>query len=100
MYPYKTCRKGYFKQSTCTQGKSLVPYLTNERRHRRQWNESDSFAISQYPRPGIYPTQFPNSDQPRLRDIKIMGYSLRISHYRYTIWLAFNARTFKRSELF
>lgn len=86
-------------------GLSLVPYFTKEPQqqqqqlgHRSQWNVSDNFAISQYPRPGVYPTEFPNSDRPRLRDIKIMGYSLRISHFRYTIWLEFNARTFERSK--
>lgn len=89
-----------------------MPYLANVRgankvggeeaagRHRRQLNMSDSFAISQYPRPGVFPTEFPNSDRPRLRDIKIMGYSLRTDNFRYTIWLEFNSRTFKRSEFF
>lgn len=55
-------------------------------------------AISQYPRPGTFPTQFPDSDKPRLKYIKIMGYSLRTIRFRYTIWLEFNSKTFKRSK--
>lgn len=66
-----------------------APHLSNVTQH---------FAISQYPRPGVFPTEFPNSDEPRTRDIKIMGYSLRISHFRYTIWIEFNAKRFRRSK--
>lgn len=61
-------------------------------------NTSGHFAISQYPRPGAFPTEHPNSDEPHRTDINIMGYSLRVSHFRYTIWLGFNAKLFKRSE--
>lgn len=35
-----------------------------------------------------------NSDLPLLRDIKVMGYSLRSWDYRYTLWLGFDPNTF------
>lgn len=50
-------------------------------------------AISQYPRPSIYPQQ--NSDKPHLKDIKIMGYSIRTNSLRYTEWINFNNTQFK-----
>lgn len=90
----KVCRETNFKQSTCTQGKSLLRYFTD----RMLSNASSHIAISQYPRPRAFPSQHPDSDRPRLRDIKIMGYSLRKSHFRYTIWIEFNVKTFKRSK--
>lgn len=43
-------------------------------------------ALSQYPRPGIYPSLHPNSDKPLLHEVRYMGYSLRTSQYRYTEW--------------
>ena len=52
-------------------------------------------ALSQFPRPGIKPTAHPNSDKPRLKDIKIMGYSLRSENYRYTTWVKFSNITKK-----
>lgn len=42
----------------------------------------------------MFPTIQPNSDQPSLNDIKIMGYSIRTARYRYTAWIAFNHTTF------
>ncbi|XP_031631484.1 iduronate 2-sulfatase isoform X2 [Contarinia nasturtii] len=91
----KSCRKGYFKQTTCTEGKSLVRYFSAAGMPLNITNYQ--FAISQYPRPGIFPTQYPDSDKPRLKYIKIMGYSLRTIRFRYTIWLEFNPKTFKRN---
>ena len=49
-----------------------------------------SGAISQYPRPGLTPICKPSSDEPRLRQIKIMGYTLRTIRYRYTVWVSFS----------
>ena len=46
-------------------------------------------AFSQYPRPSKYPTIKPNSDKPKLAEIRIMGYSIRTSRYRYTEWIKF-----------
>lgn len=54
--------------------------------------------MSQYPRPGMLPTKHPNSDKPKLRNIKIMGYSLRTDFYRYTLWVRFHAHNFSRGE--
>lgn len=65
---------------TCYEGKSLVPLFKK--------SSSNKFAISQYPRPSVKPQA--NSDKPRLRDIKIMGYSIRTKRYRYTEWTLFN----------
>lgn len=35
----------------------------------------------------------PNSDEPRLKKIKVMGYTLRTNRYRYTSWLPFKPET-------
>lgn len=51
-------------------------------------------AFTQYPRPSSYPTLTPNSDKPRLKDIEIMGYSIRTARYRYTEWVEFNNTSF------
>lgn len=47
-------------------------------------------AISQYPRPGMQPICKPSSDKPRLKNINIMGYTLRTIRYRYTAWVSFS----------
>ncbi|XP_045488147.1 iduronate 2-sulfatase isoform X1 [Pieris rapae] len=64
----------------CYEGTNLVPLISNP----------NKFSISQYPRPSVKPQR--NSDKPRLKDIKIMGYSLRTKRYRYTEWLSFNTK--------
>lgn len=87
------CATSAFKQLACTQGKTLLPYFsTNFNRS----NDSKWFAISQCPRPSSFPQT--DSDRPRLKNIKIMGYSLRFENYRYTIWLEFNSKIFERSK--
>lgn len=79
----------------CTEGKSVFEDLTKDSE-----DELDaSWAISQYPRPGSYPTLRPDSDRPRLKNIKIMGYSIKTNMYRYTNWIKFNGKTLKQSEL-
>jgi iduronate 2-sulfatase len=81
---------------TCSEGKSLY-----EKMDEKVLNEAeDSFAFSQYPRPGTFPTHQPDSDQPKLNEIKIMGYSIRNKRFRYTAWIKFNSRKFKRSKKF
>jgi iduronate 2-sulfatase len=45
-------------------------------------------AFSQYPRPSLSPQE--NSDKPHLADIRIMGYSVRTTRYRYTEWIDFD----------
>lgn len=50
-------------------------------------------AFGQYPRPSIKPSMHPNSDEPRFKEIKAMGYTLRTNRYRYTAWLPFSPGT-------
>jgi iduronate 2-sulfatase len=38
----------------------------------------------------MHPTCTSSSDEPRLRDITIMGYTLRTIRYRYTVWVSFS----------
>lgn len=82
-----------YRDVTCTEGESLFSYFTRTAIARR-----NRHAISQYPRPGTFPTNDPDSDQPRLRRIKIMGYSIRTGRCRYTAWIKFNRKTFKRCK--
>ncbi|XP_026847564.1 iduronate 2-sulfatase [Drosophila persimilis] len=77
---------------TCGEGKSLYPQLQGLGLDL----VDDHVALSQYPRPGMLPTKHPNSDKPKLRNIKIMGYSLRTDIYRYTLWVRFHAQNFSR----
>jgi iduronate 2-sulfatase len=79
---------------TCTEGKSLYRRMLNN-----EADNDDEVAFSQYPRPGSTPTRAPDSDQPKLREIKIMGYTMRTRRFRYTAWIKFNNKKFKRSEL-
>lgn len=37
----------------------------------------------------------PNSDKPRLKEINIMGYTLKTNDYRYTVWIPFAYMTYK-----
>lgn len=92
--PIEHCHKLFsYRNVTCTEGMSLIDYFTHTADNRRS-----QIAISQYPRPGTFPTKSPDSDRPRLRHIKIMGYSIRTHHCRYTIWIKFNRKTFKRCK--
>uniref|UniRef100_A0A1A9WG07 Sulfatase N-terminal domain-containing protein n=1 Tax=Glossina brevipalpis TaxID=37001 RepID=A0A1A9WG07_9MUSC len=77
-----------FKQLLCTEGKSfynLIQGIDTKKQY---------IALSQYPRPGMLPTKHPNSDKPRLRNIRIMGYSMRTNYYRYTIWVRYHPGNF------
>uniref|UniRef100_A0A6A7FN98 Iduronate 2-sulfatase-like n=1 Tax=Hirondellea gigas TaxID=1518452 RepID=A0A6A7FN98_9CRUS len=51
-------------------------------------------AVSQYPRPSLTPSKLPDSDQCRLSETIVMGYSMRSLCFRYTLWVAFNSSTF------
>lgn len=57
-----------------------------------QFHKYRNTAFTQYPRPGLYPTLKPNSDKPKLQEIKIMGYSINTERYRYTQWVEFDHR--------
>jgi len=50
--------------------------------------DDEIFGLSsQYPRPDLHPRR--DSDEPRLGDIRFMGYSIRTENYRYTEWVPF-----------
>nr|XP_026491769.1 iduronate 2-sulfatase [Vanessa tameamea] len=87
--PLNSCKD--YKSNQCLDGKSLVPLMSN----KPNKHESTNFAISQYPRPSEHTAN--NSDKPRLKDIRIMGYSIRTKRYRYTEWISFNHTTFSRN---
>ncbi|XP_032366759.1 iduronate 2-sulfatase isoform X2 [Etheostoma spectabile] len=76
-------------QELCTEGNNLAYTF----RHSEQGPDEEAISFSQYPRPADTPQV--NSDLPDLKDIKIMGYSLRSWDYRYTLWLGFNPKTFQ-----
>lgn len=90
------CERNRSKE-LCTEGKSMFGSLTND--PEDDGDLDVSWAISQYPRPGTYPTIKPDSDRPRLNKIKVMGYSIKTNRYRYTDWIIFHARTLKKGEL-
>ncbi|XP_022902900.1 iduronate 2-sulfatase [Onthophagus taurus] len=80
---------------TCTEGRSLVPIMVSSLQRK---NVTDKDAVfMQYPRPGTFPSLMPNSDKPRLKNIKVMGYSIRTKTHRYTEWIGFNSKKFKRN---
>lgn len=78
----------------CTEGTSLLPLIKdtvfNNGASDLKWK---SAAFSQYPRPSDLPQE--NSDQPKLKDIKIMGYTMRTEKYRYIEWVGFDPLTLK-----
>ncbi|XP_076641696.1 iduronate 2-sulfatase isoform X2 [Halictus rubicundus] len=75
----------------CSEGVSLVPLIAAAiKQELLPWKKA---AFGQYPRPGIKPSMNPNSDEPRFKQIKAMGYTLRTDRYRYTAWLKFNPQT-------
>nr|XP_054326614.1 iduronate 2-sulfatase isoform X2 [Pongo pygmaeus] len=89
------CPVPSFHVELCREGKNLLkhfrfrdleedPYLPG--------NPRELIAYSQYPRPADIPQW--NSDKPSLKDIKIMGYSIRTIDYRYTVWVGFNPDEF------
>lgn len=82
---------------TCTEGKSLASLmLLNKDNEKRSSDETH--AYSQYPRPGDIPQVHPNSDQPKLYQISVMGYTIRTPQFRYTLWIGFNSTTFTKSN--
>lgn len=115
-----TCPPDPFGVPFCTEGASLVPVLRNvTRSYAARSRSSDSgplllfpastaddedaggsdlaswkkAAFSQFPRPSVKPQG--NSDKPHLRDIRIMGYSVRTDAHRYTEWVAFDPSVFR-----
>ncbi|XP_060688001.1 iduronate 2-sulfatase isoform X1 [Hemiscyllium ocellatum] len=82
------CPPSSFHVDLCTEGNSVAYYLNPNASSRKR----QRFVYSQYPRPADKPQM--NSDLPLLKDIHIMGYSIRCDGYRYTEWVGYNASTF------
>lgn len=73
----------------CSEGLSLVPLIKQISLNNQHTNFTWKSAIfSQYPRPSDIPQE--NSDQPKLKQIRIMGYTIRTELYRYTEWVGFD----------
>ncbi|XP_061862904.1 iduronate 2-sulfatase [Colius striatus] len=91
------CPETSFHVALCTEGVSIVRYF-NASEEKDECDEpyrcfdEEPVAFSQYPRPADTPQW--NSDKPKLKDIRIMGYSMRTSDYRYTVWVQFNPNNF------
>ncbi|XP_009887559.1 PREDICTED: iduronate 2-sulfatase [Charadrius vociferus] len=96
------CPETSFHVALCTEGASIVRYFnTSEEKVEEEENGCDGtyrrfneepVAFSQYPRPADTPQW--NSDKPKLKDIRIMGYSMRTIDYRYTVWVRFYPNNF------
>lgn len=83
------------KSPLCFDGKSLVPLMRVRQKCNATTEHTYNTAISQYPRPTVNPTV--KSDKPRLKDINIMGYTIRTKRFRYTEWISFNNTLFTRN---
>uniref|UniRef100_UPI003AAD873F iduronate 2-sulfatase n=1 Tax=Centroberyx gerrardi TaxID=166262 RepID=UPI003AAD873F len=83
------CPDVSFKEQLCTEGDNLAYTF----RWRERGKDAEDISFSQYPRPADTPQV--NSDLPSLKEIKVMGYSLRSWDYRYTLWLGFNPTTYQ-----
>ncbi|XP_011502081.1 PREDICTED: iduronate 2-sulfatase isoform X2 [Ceratosolen solmsi marchali] len=90
-FPVRSCprKKSDSIPNLCTEGSSLIPLI--EGLLRCQSSSWKNAALSQYPRSTTHPTCTASDDEPRLRDITIMGYTLRTIRYRYTAWVGFSA---------
>ncbi|XP_053555127.1 iduronate 2-sulfatase [Bombina bombina] len=86
------CPRPSFHVELCSEGASIVPYFSVPNK-----DENDGFtetvAYSSYPRPADTPQI--NSDLPDLKDIRIMGYSMRTIAFRYTVWVGYDPKSFK-----
>lgn len=118
------CSKDSSKIKLCSQGKSLMPLIDVAIKKKKSFqrdtpnNEWEKYALSQYPRPSVYPTKSPDSDRPKLHEIKFMGYSVNIGcmsnifilrrhlinnfvlqvrtqRYRYTEWITWDSNAMK-----
>ncbi|XP_045480091.1 iduronate 2-sulfatase isoform X5 [Harmonia axyridis] len=92
-----TCSNEDKSEKLCTEGRSLVPIM--EKALQKKPVDGKKAVFSQYPRPGDFPSVIPNSDEPEMADIKIMGYSVRTKTHRFTQWVEFNITNFKPNWL-
>ncbi|XP_006869795.1 PREDICTED: iduronate 2-sulfatase-like [Chrysochloris asiatica] len=84
-----------FHVELCREGQNLLKHFQfhdSKENSDLHGNPRESIAYSQYPRPADSPQW--DSDKPSLKDIKIMGYSIRTIDYRYTVWVGFNPEEF------
>ncbi|KAL2077875.1 hypothetical protein ACEWY4_027379 [Coilia grayii] len=72
----------------CTEGESRARTFYRPETHVSE----EEMAFSQCPRPADTPQL--NSDQPRFKDVRVLGYSIRSSQYRYTLWVGFQPDNF------
>jgi len=73
---------------TYLDGKSLMPIMKNN-------NETiKEFSVSQYPRSG----GDPETERLGYAGAKVMGYSIRTSKYRYTVWMGNNFRSSQKFD--
>ncbi|XP_053846445.1 iduronate 2-sulfatase isoform X3 [Vidua macroura] len=96
------CPEMSFGVVLCTEGRSIVHYFNISEGKVEEGKEGcddtdrcfneEPVAFSQYPRPADTPQW--NSDKPKLKDIRIMGYSMRTIDYRYTVWVQFDPNNF------
>nr|XP_008167281.1 LOW QUALITY PROTEIN: iduronate 2-sulfatase [Chrysemys picta bellii] len=97
------CPEPSFHVALCTQGSSIVQHFNSNEEEEDydtdydhdydiEGDHEEPIAFSQYPRPADTPQW--DSDKPELKDIKIMGYSMRTVDYRYTVWVGFNPSNF------
>ncbi|XP_077343495.1 iduronate 2-sulfatase isoform X1 [Lithobates pipiens] len=88
--PLSECPVPSFHIEICTEGQSLSPYFITSQDRR---GNDETVAYSSYPRPSDTPQW--DSDLPNLKDITIMGYSMRTPDYRFTAWVGYNPTTFE-----
>lgn len=93
------CPERSFGVELCTEGTSLVHHFNVSEGevqegcgNTERCFDEEPAAFSQYPRPADTPQW--NSDKPKLKDIRIMGYSMRTPDYRYTLWVHFDPSNF------
>ncbi|KAG8448137.1 hypothetical protein GDO86_015291 [Hymenochirus boettgeri] len=86
-----TCPQHSFHIELCTEGRSIAKHLYTL--EDTQFDLTLAVAYSSYPRPSSSPQW--NSDLPDLKDITIMGYSMRTMDFRYTVWVGYNPVTFQ-----
>ncbi|XP_057707158.1 iduronate 2-sulfatase isoform X2 [Corythoichthys intestinalis] len=82
------CPEVSFQKELCTDGKNLSQEFNSPLKINME-----AVSFSQYPRPADTPQE--DSDLPDLKDIKVMGYSLRTYDYRFTLWLGFDPKTYQ-----
>lgn len=93
LFPTISYLAGLHAPHECPQPSNHVPLCTEGENRAYTFYRPETFiseeemAFSQCPRPADTPQL--NSDQPHFKDVRILGYSVRSSQYRYTLWVGF-----------